>query len=538
MEIRRVSGAGLRRCGVLAVPLGSGAGDRTEIEELDAATEGRLLRELRARSADPSREGHVHVYQTHGELPAELIAIVGVGERDGDGALDTESWRRFAGRAVATANAQRVRDLAISVASAPPNVRLKAVESVILGASLANYRMDDFKTSRAAPRVEVVTVLGAPTSKGAAEAERRALALAEATCFARDLTNRPAEEITPARLAREAERLGRRGPVRVRCFGPAELRRMGMGAILAVGRGSRNPPRLIELVYRPARAARGPAVALVGKGICFDSGGLSLKPAGSMEIQKRDMAGGAAVLGAMRAIARIAPAVEVRGYVAAAENMPGGDAYRPGDVLRTFAGKTVEVLNTDAEGRLVLADALAYATRGPRERRPRWVVDLATLTGAVTTALGRGLAAVMGNDRELVRDVVAVARQSGEPVWELPLVEEYVEAMKSGIADLKNTGDGTAGSIFGGLFLREFVSGVPWAHLDIASVAYSDKARPYAPRGAVGWGVRTLVALVERAAAAPETDAEASRVKRGRGARAPRRRSAARPSRGSRTRRS
>src|SRR5262245_31820038 len=440
MRIRRVSGRGLPRCGLLAVPLAAGASEGAEIAEVDRATKGRLLRELRARSADPSREGHVHVYQTHGDLRADLIAVVGVGARDGTRVAEAESWRRFAGRAVATANAQRVRDLAVSIGSAPRADAVSALASAIEGASLANYRMDEFKTSRTAPRVELVTVVGAPASEDAARAEQHALAVAEATCFARDLTNRPAEEITPARLAREAEQLGRRGALRVRCFGPPELRRAGMGAILAVGRGSRNSPRLIELIYRPRRVPAPPVVALVGKGICFDSGGLSLKPAGSMEIQKRDMAGGAAVLGAMRAITRIAPAIEVRGYVAAAENMPGGDAYRPGDVLRTYGGKTVEVLNTDAEGRLVLADALAYATRESGAGRPRWIVDLATLTGAVTTALGRGLAAVMGNDRDLVQEVIEVARRSGEPVWELPLVEEYAEAMKSGIADLKNTG--------------------------------------------------------------------------------------------------
>jgi leucyl aminopeptidase len=205
----------------------------------------------------------------------------------------------------------------------------------------------------------------------------------------------------------------------------------------------------------------------------------------------------------MRAIGRLRPPVEVRAYIAAAENMPGGDAYRPGDVVRTCIGKTVEVLNTDAEGRLVLADALGYATRSSRDNGagPRWVVDLATLTGAVTTALGRSVAAVMGNDRALVRSLVECGGESGEPIWELPLVDDYAQALESSIADLKNTGDGTAGTIFGGLFLREFVHKVPWAHLDIAGVAFTDKPQPYVPRGAVGWGVRTLVALVERAAA-------------------------------------
>jgi leucyl aminopeptidase len=182
--------------------------------------------------------------------------------------------------------------------------------------------------------------------------------------------------------------------------------------------------------------------------------------------------------------------------------MPGGRAYRPGDVLRTFTGKTVEVLNTDAEGRLVLADALGYAAAGGVGRRvkPRWIVDLATLTGAVTIALGRSVAGVMGTDAELVRRLIEIGRETGEPMWELPLVDEYMAALDSPIADLKNTGDGTAGTIFGGLFLREFVGGLPWAHLDIAAVAFADKGRPYVPRGAVGWGVRSLVALVERTA--------------------------------------
>jgi leucyl aminopeptidase len=337
-------------------------------------------------------------------------------------------------------------------------------------------------------------------------AVERARTLARATCFARDLINAPAEHVTPEHLGRVAKRLGREHGLAVRVLEPEDMRRLGMGAILAVGRGSRNEPRLIELVHRPRSRHAGP-VALVGKGITFDSGGLSLKPPQSMEIQKRDMSGGAAVLAAMQAIAELQPAIEVRGYVASAENMPDGRAYRPGDVLRTFNGKTVEVLNTDAEGRLVLADALGYAASGGSGRRtkPRWIVDLATLTGAVTTALGRSVAGIMGSDPDLVRMLIETGRETGEPMWELPLVDDYMSALDSPIADLKNTGDGTAGTIFGGLFLREFVAGLPWVHLDIAAVAYTDKARPYVPRGAVGWGVRTLVALVEKAALLGQT---------------------------------
>jgi len=505
MEIKRVANAAERvRTDLVAVPLAAGMPTSRELAELDAATGGKLLREIRKRSADPSKQGVVSVYQTHGEMRADLIAVIGVGRGESGSDLAPDVWRRFAGQALDAARGARAKTLALSIGSARSGAAAAAaLGAVVEGALLAAYQIDGFKTARGGFRVERCVVAGAPSSRDAQRAVERAQALAVATCFARDLINGPAESITPDYLGRTAKRLARGRGLSVHVYGPDELRRLKMGAILAVGRGSRNEPRLIEIVYRPQqrRASAGP-VALVGKGITFDSGGLSLKPPGSMEIQKRDMAGGAAVLGAMQAIAALRPPIEVRGYVASAENMPDGRAYRPGDVLRTFTGKTVEVLNTDAEGRLVLADALGYAAAGGIGRRvkPRWIVDLATLTGAVTTALGRSIAGVMGSDPELVRRLIEIGRETGEPMWELPLVDEYLAGLDSPIADLKNTGDGTAGTIFGGLFLREFVGGLPWAHLDIAAVAFADKSRPYVPRGAVGWGVRTLVELVERAA--------------------------------------
>lgn len=503
MELKRVANAADRvRADLLALPLAAGAPTSRELATLDEQTGGKLLREIRRRSADPAKQGTVSIYQTHGELRADLIAVIGVGRAEG-GRLAPEAWRRFAGQAFDAARGARAKTLALSVGSAGGGpAGLSALGAVVEGVLLADYQIDGFKTSRPGFRVERCIVAGAPSSREADRVAARAETLASATRFARDLINGPAEVITPDHLGRVAKRLGRDHGLTVHVYGPDDMKRLKMGAILAVGRGSRNEPRLIELIHRPrGGGAQGP-VALVGKGITFDSGGLSLKPPASMEIQKRDMAGGAAVLGAMQAIATLRPDIEVRGYVASAENMPDGRAYRPGDVLRTFTGKTVEVLNTDAEGRLVLADALGYAAAGGFGRRvkPRWIVDLATLTGAVTTALGRGVAGIMGSDPELVRRLIEIGRDTGEPMWELPLVEDYVAAMDSPIADLKNTGDGTAGTIFGGLFLREFVGRLPWAHLDIAAVAFADKNRPYVPRGAVGWGVRTLVGLVERAA--------------------------------------
>jgi len=504
MKIERVADPAERvRTDVLAVPLAAGVPPSAELAKLDAATGGRLLREMRKRAADPAKAGTVNVYQTHGELRADVIVAIGVGR--GDRELAPDAWRRLAGQAVDVARATRAKTLAVSVGSARGSGAAAGCGAVVEGALLAAYEIAGHKTTRTPFRVERCVVAGSPANREVQEAVRRAEALARATCFARDLINGPAETVTPDHLGKVGKRMAREAGLTVHVHGPDALRRLGMGAILAVGRGSRNDPRLIELVYRPraARRVAGP-VALVGKGITFDSGGLSLKPPGSMEFQKRDMAGGAAVLGAMQAIAALRPPIEVRGYVGSAENMPDGRAYRPGDVLHTYTGKTIEVLNTDAEGRLVLADTLGYAAAGGSGRggKPRWMVDLATLTGAVTTALGRGLAGVMGTDAALVRDLIEVGRATGEPMWELPLVDEYVSALDSPIADLKNTGDGTAGTIFGGLFLREFTAGLPWAHIDIAAVAYTDKPRPYVPRGAVGWGVRTLVALVERAARA------------------------------------
>jgi len=503
MELGRVATTvGRLRADLVAVPIVAGVPVSRELAELDKESGGKLLREVRRRSSEPGKQGAISIYQTHGEMRAELIVAIGVGRAEAQ-RLEPEAWRRFAGQAIDAARGARAKSVVISVASAGAGAHaMTALGAVVEGALLADYQIEGWKTSRGGFRVERCTIAGAPASRGAERATARARALADATRFARDLINGPAEQVTPDYLGRISKRLGREHGLTVHVHGPDEMKRLKMGAILAVGRGSRNEPRLIELIHRPRRGATAGPVALVGKGITFDSGGLSLKPPASMEIQKRDMAGGAAVLGAMQAIAALKPDIEVRGYVAAAENMPGGRAYRPGDVLRSFNGKTIEVLNTDAEGRLVLADALGWAAVGGFGRRvkPRWMVDLATLTGAVTTALGRSVAAVMGSDRELVRRLIEIGRETGEPMWELPLVDEYVSGMDSSIADLKNVGDGTAGTIYGGLFLREFTAGLPWAHLDIAAVAYADKGRPYVPRGAVGWGVRTLVGLVERAA--------------------------------------
>jgi leucyl aminopeptidase len=477
-----------------------------ELAALDAATGGRLLAEARRRHPHPGKNGATFLYQTHGEQAAELIALIGIGEPDAAGLFGQNAWRDFAGRARNAAATAGVKVMAVSVGSALTSERARAaVGGVVEGLLLSAYKINGYHTDPRPGGPTRCVVVGSPMSKVAEAAEERSRILAEATCAARDLINLPAAELSPAEFAGQARKVAKKSGLKIKVHGPDDLAKLGMGAILGVGRGSRNEERLIELIYRPAGLKGSGAseghIALVGKGITFDSGGLSLKPARGMEIQKRDMAGGAAVLGAMAAIGRLKPNVEVRGLIASAENMPGGNAVRPGDVLRSYTGTTIEVLNTDAEGRLVLADALGYAAAGCGSgTAPRFMVDVATLTGAATIALGRSIGAVMGSDADLVERLIDAAALSGEPLWKLPLVDEYRSGLKSSVADIKNTGDGTAGSIFGGLFLQAFVGEVRWAHMDIAAVAFADKPKPCVPRGAVGWGVGTLVALVEQAA--------------------------------------
>jgi leucyl aminopeptidase len=320
----------------------------------------------------------------------------------------------------------------------------------------------------------------------------RGVGIAEAVCFARDLINEPGGSLTPSRLAEAAVEIAERDDLKISVLDEDDLVERGLGGILGVNRGSEQPPRLIELCYEPARP-RG-TVALVGKGITFDSGGLSMKTVDGMMTMKNDMGGAAAVLGAMSALRSLHPPVRVLGFIPSTDNMTGGDATRPGDVLRIRNGKTVEVLNTDAEGRLILADALSLAS----EAKPDAIVDIATLTGACHVALGNTIAGLMGTNAALVDQVRAASERSGEAVWELPLPTDYRRQLDSEVADLRNIGTGRyGGALIAGLFLKEFVAeGIPWAHLDIAGTAWSETVNGITPKGATGFGVRLLLDLL------------------------------------------
>jgi len=369
------------------------------------------------------------------------------------------------------------------------------------GALLGLYRYDKLRQlSKHEQRlkIEAITIIveRAADVSGASAGVKKAQILAESITLARDLINGPSNIVTPTALADEARKIARQFKLKCTVIPFPQLKRLGFGGIVGVAQGAEHPAQFIVLEYRHARAKT--TYALCGKGITFDTGGINIKPSAKMELMKYDMSGAAAVLGTLKAVAALKLPVRVIGIIAATDNMPSGKAQKPGDVLKTLSGKTVEVLNTDAEGRLVLSDCLHYAKR----LKPDYVIDLATLTGACVVALGREAIGLMANDDRLAARITEAGQQTHERVWRLPLWEEYGGSMvKSDIADLKNvTNAGEAGTITAGKFLEQFVEGMRWAHLDIAGTAWIEKPKPYVPKGAVGVGIRLLVELMSSAA--------------------------------------
>ncbi|MGA9162765.1 MAG: leucyl aminopeptidase [Actinomycetota bacterium] len=423
-------------------------------------------------------------------LKARAVLLVGVGAR---AAAGPDACRRAIGR-VARQLARRK-----TVATTLPQIagskdKVDAVQATVEGVVLGSYRFERYKSKKDgdAERLSKVTILGSGKVdvKAGKEAIRRGQVVAESQMWARDLVNTPALDLPPAELAKQAQAMAKEFGLTCKVWTEPELKKGGFGGVLGVGQGSSRPPRLIELRY--AGGGKGSPIALTGKGIAFDSGGLSIKDATQMEWMKSDMGGAASILGTMRAIALLKPRVNVIAAIPSAENMPSGSAIRPGDVLTHRGGKTSEVLNTDAEGRLVLADALAFLA----EKKPRVIIDTATLTGACMVGLGTDLWGAMGNDRNLIRDVLAAGEAAGEPGWELPMYEPYRKLIDSEIADIKNIGKRYGGAITAAMFLREFVGDVPWVHLDIAGPAFAERAGDYWPKGATGSPVRALVRYV------------------------------------------
>jgi len=360
------------------------------------------------------------------------------------------------------------------------------------GVIAADFEPDSYKTEKKnGGRMEKVEVSAAETPAARASLER-AVVTAEAQNFARELINEPANRLTPLELVARARQMAEETGLEIDVLDQKRMEELGMGALLGVAQGSAEPPALIVLRYRPAGgAASGTHLGLVGKAVTFDTGGISIKPADGMEKMKYDMAGGATMIAVLRALTKLKPSVPVTAFVPAVESMPGSRAQRPGDIVKTMSGKTVEVINTDAEGRLILADALAYA----RQQGCTHLVDAATLTGAIVVALGYTNVGVFANDQGLLDRVLGSARACGEKMWPMPLDDEYKDQLKSIIADLPNVGTRWGGAVTAAMFLKEFADPTPWVHLDIAGTAWLEEAKPFMPKGPSGVAVRTLIDL-------------------------------------------
>ncbi|HVE99115.1 MAG TPA: leucyl aminopeptidase [Mycobacteriales bacterium] len=466
-------------------------------KSIDTALKGRLLRAL-TDVGFTGANGETARVTTLGATKAPSVLAVGLGPAD---EVDAERLRRAAGVAMRAAAGSRT--VAIGLAAMKGIPADDALRATIEGSLLGAYDYVRYRNTSLAGRKEPVQAISVVVpdrkDKRALAALRRAETVAAAVALARDLTNAPPGNLHPADLADVAVTECRKAGCDVEVMDEKALRKGGYGGIMGVGQGSANPPRLVRISYTHPKATR--TIALVGKGITFDSGGLSLKPAASMEWMKADMAGAAAVIAALTAIATLKPAVNVTGWVPTAENMPSGAAIRPGDVLTMFSGKKVEILNTDAEGRLILADAMWRAG----QENPDMLLDVATLTGAQLIALGTRTAGVMTNDEPLRTRVLDAARVAGEAMWPMPLPEELRKSIDSEIADITNTGDRYGGMLVAGTFLKEFVAdGLPWAHLDVAGPAYNDdQPFGYTPKGGTGAAVRTFVQLAEDVAAQP-----------------------------------
>jgi leucyl aminopeptidase len=484
---------------------------QTRLNDAAAAMDRVLAGRLRSLLTCGEFEGKLNqtvLLHTPDKIPARRVLLVGLGKKQ---EARVDSVRQAMGTAI-----KRVRQTGASSfvtclhgAGLPNASTVELAQALVEGALLGAYRFTEYLSDKNADAKDVsrLTLLATDTWQmdDLNEGVRRGVAAAEAALFVRDLCNHPANVMTPTRIAAEARKIGRERHVRVTVLERAQCERLGMGAFLGVARGSHEPPKFIVLEYRGRAGGRGAAggrdgqpIVIVGKTITFDTGGISLKPAENMEQMKADMTGGAAVLATVRAAARLGLPIHLVGILPATENMPGGRAIKPGDILRTLSGKTVEVQNTDAEGRLVLADGLAYAAR----LRPAAVIDIATLTGACMVALGQFAIGMFGNDEALKRAVQDAGLKTGERVWEMPLWEEYFEQLKSDVADMRNIGGRGGGMITAALFLSKFIGDHPWVHLDIASTDWSERERAYVPKGPTGIGTRLLIQyLIDRSLA-------------------------------------
>ncbi len=480
--------------------------DEGFLNELDGVSGG-IIKSVIESEELKGKEGeavYVHLAGDGGGVKARRLLLIGVGERE---SYKLPQVSQMAGTATRYLRGKNIKTVAIIPRAEGDAERVTAAAAE--GAITGLFELDKYRTSDKEERqIErfVVIIEGADEDALKRGSERGRI-IGESVNFTRELANEPGGYLTPTDMADRAREVAEKFGLSLEVLDEARMEQEGMGALLSVSRGSDEPAKMIILKYLPRDAnaqTTDNLLAFIGKGITFDSGGISIKPGENMELMKYDMSGGATVIGAMRAIAQLKPSIPVLGVVPASENLPSGKATKPGDVVRAMSGKTIEIINTDAEGRLILSDAICYAKKLGAKR----IVDMATLTGAVSIALGDVNAAILGTDQELINEVIEAGREVGDKFWQLPLDKEYTKQIKSEIADIKNIGGRKAGTITAAAFLKEFADGVAWAHLDIAGTAWGDEAKPYRSKGPTGIAVRTLINMVERAASAQSDSGE------------------------------
>ena len=465
---------------------------------VDQALDG-IISQLIKEGEIKGKLGDISMIHTFSKIAPARVIVAGLGPAD---KFDAQVVRQVAGNVARYLRQKGIKEAATiahgaGVGGLEPKASGQAIaEGSMLGLYNFGYYLSGGNETRV--QVEELTIVERDASR-ASEIEAgvaAGLVSAEATMLARDMVNEPANMMTPTHMVEIARRVAESEGLTLTVLEASQMRELGMGALLGVAQGSDEPPKLIVLGYNGDPDNPGNNLGLVGKGITFDTGGISLKQPGGMEAMKGDMAGGASVIAAMKIIGQEKPKINVTGIIAATENMPGGSAQRPGDVVRAMNGKTIEVINTDAEGRLVLADALCYA----REQGLNRLVDVATLTGAMVTTLGKACTGVMGNNQDLLDQVTAAGRETGEKYWQLPMFDEYKDLIKSDVADMKNSGGRQAGSISAAFLLAEFVGDTPWVHLDIAGTSTAEKTKGYQVKGATGVPARTLAKLASNLA--------------------------------------
>jgi leucyl aminopeptidase len=455
------------------------------------------LRDLLDTKEFEGKANEVLLYHTQGHVPAKRLLLVGLGKKKD---LTLDGFRQAMGYAAKRVRQSKAETFVVALPTVAPKgcSWVEVAQAMAEGAMLGSYQFTAYRSEKSpASDVRLMRILAQQKSqlRQLAEGIRRGQTTAEATAFVRDLCNHPSNVMTPTRIASEAKAIAKEVGVSLKVLEQKDMEQLGMGALLGVARGSHEPPKFIVLEYNGSRKKDERPVVFVGKTITFDTGGISLKPAENMEHMKADMTGGAEVLASLRAAARLKLPLRLISILPVAENMPGGQAMKPGDIVTTLSGKTVEVQYTDAEGRLILSDGLAYALR----YKPAALVDIATLTGACVVALGQFAIGMFGTDAKLKDNVRKAGLKAGERVWEMPLWEEYFEQLKSDVADMRNIGGRGGGMITAALFLSKFVGDSPWVHLDIASTDWSERERAYIPKGPTGIGTRLLIQyLIDR----------------------------------------